>query len=61
MDWIALTDRMPNPDEHDRKCCKEYYQYRNGLCWSCWTAKLDRKAEERHDRRVIECQERKEK
>jgi len=43
------------------KCCKEYYQYRNGLCWSCWTAKLDRQAEERHDRRVIERQERKEK
>lgn len=18
MDWIAMTDRMPNPDEHDR-------------------------------------------
>lgn len=43
------------------ECCEEYNQYRNGLCWNCWTAELDRKAEERHDRRVIERQERKEK
>ena len=41
--------------------CGEYYQRRNGLCWNCFEAGQDLRAEERHDREVIERQERKEK
>ncbi len=38
--------------------CEERYQYRNGLCWNCWIDGQERRGEERHDRRVIERQER---
>lgn len=38
--------------------CEESYQYRNGLCWNCWIDGQERRGEERHDRRVIERQER---
>ena len=40
------------------ECCEESYQYRNGLCWNCWIDEDELRAEERHDRRVIERQER---
>ena len=36
------------------ECCEEYYQYRNGLCFDCWIDGQDRRAEERHDRRVLD-------
>lgn len=42
------------------ECCEEYYQYRNGLCFNCWIDGQDRRGEERHDRNVIERQERRE-
>jgi hypothetical protein len=42
------------------ECCEEYYQYRNGLCFDCWVDGQDRRAEERHDREVIERLERRE-
>lgn len=40
------------------ECCEEYNKYRNGLCWNCWIDEDELRAEERHDRRVIERQER---
>ena len=53
----AAHDRYLNPPELC-ECCKEWHQYRNGLCFSCWVAGEDRRAEERHEREVIERQER---
>lgn len=40
--------------------CGERYQRRDGLCWSCWTAAQDRRAEEQRDREVTKRQERRE-
>lgn len=42
------------------ECCGEYNQYRNGLCWNCWIAGIDRRGEERREREVIERLERRE-
>lgn len=38
--------------------CEEYYQYRNSLCLICLIKGQDRRAEERHDREVLERGER---
>lgn len=40
--------------------CGERYQRHDGLCWSCWTAAQDRRAEEQRDREVTKRQERRE-
>lgn len=30
--------------------CKDYYQYRKGLCFDCWIAGEEERAEERRER-----------
>lgn len=40
--------------------CKEYYKWRNGLCWNCFEGMQEERAEERREREVLRRHESKE-
>lgn len=41
-------------------CCGNHYQYRNRLCFDCWIAGEDERADERREREVLERLEKRE-
>lgn len=52
---------MNEPDYNDLcERCKEYYQYRDGLCWNCYEGMQEERAEELREREVLERLERRE-